>query len=144
MGAAEPAVSWRDATLMSRNRRSACCSSARNLRRIRSAFWELRFGMRHPVQHSCLAVLAQAPDERCVRGSGWQRFSDSKWLAGNSAQANYQILVGPLIAPDRMVSRTSSIDVRPNGAIPPSSSRVSAGTQWNSATLQVRALPPRS
>ena len=42
---------------------------------------------------------------------------------------NYQNLVGPLIAPDRMAFRTSSIDARPRGAIPPHSNRVAAGVQ---------------
>ena len=57
---------------------------------------------------------------------------------------NYQDVVGPLIAPDNMAFRMSSIDARPRGAIPPPSNRVAAGVQRNSATNHVWATPPRS
>ena len=42
---------------------------------------------------------------------------------------NYQNLVGALIVPDRTALRTSSIDARPRGAIPPHSNRVEADVQ---------------
>src|SRR4030095_13010390 len=45
---------------------------------------------------------------------------------GNPA-VNYQNLAGPLITPDRIAFRTSSMVTRPPGAVPPHSKRVAAG-----------------
>ena len=55
-----------------------------------------------------------------------------------------QTLFGLLIAPDRTAFRRSSTVARPPGAEPPHSNRVAAGVQWNSASCQVCAMPPRS
>ena len=54
----------------------------------------------------------------CVEGS-----------TGTAIGRGYQSAVSPLIAPDRMAFRTSSIVARPPGAVPPHSNRVAAGVQ---------------
>ena len=62
----------------------------------------------------------------------------------STGRVSYQ---GPgelLMVPDRTAPRTSSMVVRPPGAVPPHSNVVTRGVQWNSATRHVRALPPRS
>ena len=49
--------------------------------------------------------------------------------AGHYVPTNYQNLAGPLIVPDRMARRTSSMVIRPPGAVPPHSNRVASGVQ---------------
>jgi hypothetical protein len=57
-----------------------------------------------------------------------ERFTICRQLPGQRL-TNYQNLAKLLIAPDRIAFRTSSIVVRPPGAIPPHSNRVAAGVQ---------------
>ena len=49
--------------------------------------------------------------------------------AGISFRRDYQSVVSPLAAPERMAFRTASIVARPPGAVAPHSNRVAAGVQ---------------
>src|SRR5262245_26270464 len=64
-----------------------------------------------------------------LNSAGRQRAMGAGQRLTDQRLKNYQRPTGPLIAPDRVALRTSSIVTKPPGAVPPHSNRVASGVQ---------------
>ena len=101
-------------------------------RRGRHTGWPaVPFILRQPINHftDAFAHLEKDVGHRLKNGGNVLRWDHAATTQCIAISSHYQNFVGPLIDPDSMAFRTSSIDARPRGAMPPHSNRVAAGVQ---------------